>query len=217
MSVGIILNHSFINMFIHTYIFSSTPPSDWFLPAVGGRAPPAVRVRGEAAPQQELLILFQERRVIQDVRHLPRDQPLGTLWAAELHAALGDLDAQVLAQAAQAGAVAAPQQLWQLLWGLAHQAQGTLQEAFPSGWRPSQGWIAGGEGLHWSRGSWVLEGWGCCGCGCRGSGRGWRDKLLLLLLLLLLLRVVVVLEGQRSGSPCFGPSGTPFAVEEAVE
>lgn len=101
---------------------------DSFLPAVRRRAPSAVRIGGQAPPQQELLILVQQGGVIQDVGHLPRGQSLGTLGAAELDSALCDFDAEVLAQAAEAGSVAAPQQLGELVGGLAHQAQGTLQE-----------------------------------------------------------------------------------------
>ena len=121
---------------------------DSFLPAVRRRAPSAVWIRGEAPPQQELLILLQQGRVIQDVRHLSRGQSLGTLWAAELDTTLSDLDAEVLPQAAEAGAVAAPQQLWELVSGLAHQAQGALQEVgLPGGRGSTQGWLAGGQWL----------------------------------------------------------------------
>lgn len=121
---------------------------DGFLPAVWRRTPSAVWIRGETPPQQELLILVQQRRVIQDVRHLPRGQSLGTLRAAELDSALGDFDTEVLAQAAEARTVAAPQQLGELVGGLAHQAQGALQEVGLSGGRGStQGWLAGGEWL----------------------------------------------------------------------
>lgn len=121
---------------------------DSFLPAVRRRAPSAVWIRGEAPPQQELLILLQQGRIIQDVRHLSRGQSLGTLWAAELDSTLGDLDAEVLPQAAEAGAVAAPQQLWELVGGLAHQAQGALQEVgLPGGRGSTQGWLAGGQWL----------------------------------------------------------------------
>lgn len=119
-----------------------------FLPAVRRRAPSAVRVRGQAPPQQELLILLQQGRVVQDVRHLSRRQSLGTFRAAELDSALCDLDAEVLAQATEAGTVAAAQQLRQLLWGLEHQAQGALQEAgIPRGRGSIQGWLAGGKGF----------------------------------------------------------------------
>lgn len=120
------------------------------LPAVRRGAPPTVWVGGKASSQQELLILLQQGRVVQDVRYLPRGQPLGTLGAAELNSALGDFDAQVLAQAAEAGAVTAAQQLGQLLGGLTHQAQGTLQEVgLPEGGSsgPTEGRLAGGERL----------------------------------------------------------------------
>lgn len=132
------------------------------LPAVRRRAPPAVRVGGEAPPQQELLVLLQQRGVVQDVGHLPGGQPLGALGAAELDAALGDLDAEVLAEAAEAGAVAAAQQLGQLLGGLAHQAQGALQEGgLPRG----QGRLAGGQRLGRGAAGGVLV-------GGRGGRRG---------------------------------------------
>lgn len=122
--------------------------SDSVLPAVRGRAPSAVWIGGEAPPQQELLILLQQGRVIQDVRHLLRGQSLGTLGAAELDAALCDLNAEVLPQAAEARAVAAPEQLGELFGGLAHQAQGALQEVgLPGGGGSTQGWLAGGEWL----------------------------------------------------------------------
>lgn len=117
-------------------------------PAVRRRAPSAVWIGGEAPPQQELLILLQQSRVIQDVRHLSRGQSLCTLGAAELDSALCDLNTEVLSQAAEAGAVAAPQQLGELVSGLAHQAQGALQEVGLAGGRGStQGRLAGGEWL----------------------------------------------------------------------
>lgn len=121
---------------------------DSFLPAVRRWAPSAVWIGGEAPPQQELLILVQKGRVIQDVCHLLRGQSLGTLGAAQLDSTLCDLDAEVLPQAAEAGAVAAPQQLRELLRGLAHQAQGALQEvALPGGGGSTQGRLAGGQWL----------------------------------------------------------------------
>lgn len=77
-----------------------------------------------------------------------RSESLGALGAAELDSALGDLDAEVLSQAAEAGAVAAAQQLGELVGGLTHQAQGALQEvAVPRGRGSPQGWLAGGEWL----------------------------------------------------------------------
>lgn len=97
------------------------------LPTVRRRAPPTVWVRGKASSQQELLIFLQQSRVIQDVCYLSRGQPLSALGAAQLDSALSDFDAQVLAQAAEAGAVTAAQQLGQLLGRQTHQAQGTLQ------------------------------------------------------------------------------------------
>lgn len=119
-----------------------------FLPAVRRWAPSAVWVGGEAPPQQELLILLQQGRVIQDVRHLLRGQSLSTLGAAQLDSTLCDFDAEVLPQAAEAGAVAAPQQLRELLGGLAHQAQGALQEvALRGGGGSTQGRLAGGQWL----------------------------------------------------------------------
>lgn len=116
--------------------------------AVRRRAPSAVWIGGEAPPQQELLILLQQGRVIQDVSHLLRGQSLGALGAAELDSTLCDFNAEVLPQAAEAGAVAAPQQLRELFSGLAHQAQGALQEVGLSGGGGStQGRLAGGEWL----------------------------------------------------------------------
>lgn len=121
---------------------------DSVLPAVRRRAPSAVWIGGEAPPQQELLILVQQDRVIQDVRHLSRGQSFGTLGAAELDSTLCDFNAEVLPQAAEAGAVAAPQQLGELFGGLAHQAQRALQEVgVPRGRGSGQGRLAGGQRL----------------------------------------------------------------------
>lgn len=130
---------------------------DSFLPAVWRRAPSAVWVRGETPPQQELLILVQQCSVIQDVRHLSWGQTLGTLRATELDPALCDFNTEVLAQAAEARTVAAPQQLGELVGGLAHQAQGALQEVGVSGGRGStQGRLAGGQWLRGGVGGNVL-------------------------------------------------------------
>lgn len=107
-----------------------------------------------------------------------RRQSFRALGAAEVDAALGDLDAQVLAQAAQAGAVAAAQQLRELFWGLGHQAQGALQEVCwrrgaggggAGGLGRTQGEPTGREGLCLGGGGgvgWVLG-------GVRGGGGGW--------------------------------------------
>lgn len=77
-----------------------------------------------------------------------RGQSLGALGAAELDSALCDFDAEVLPQATEAGAVAAPQQLRELVGGLAHQAQGALQEVgLPRGEGSIQGRLAGGKWL----------------------------------------------------------------------
>lgn len=127
---------------------SAVSVSDGVLPAVRRRAPAAVWIRGEAPPQQELFVLLQQGRVVQDVRHLMRGQSLGALGAAELDSALRDLNAEVLPQAAETGAVAAPQQLGELLGRLAHQAQGALQEVgVPAGGGSDQGRLAGGQRL----------------------------------------------------------------------
>lgn len=149
--------------------------TDSLLPAVRRWAPSTVRIGSQAPPEQELFILLQQGRIIQDVCHLPRDQSLCTLGTAELDAALCDLDAEVLAQAAEAGAVAATQQLRELVGGLAHQAQGTLQQAGVLRGRGSiQGWLAGRERLSrgaggsvlgvvrhgWSSDRWRSGGWG---------------------------------------------------------
>lgn len=48
-------------------------------------------------------------------------EALGTFRTAEVHSALGDLDPQVLAEAAQAGAVSAAQQFGQLFGRLTDQ------------------------------------------------------------------------------------------------
>lgn len=122
--------------------------TDGVLPAIGRRAPAAVRIGRQAPPQQELLILLQQGRVVQDVGHLLRGQPLGALGAAELDPALRDLNAQVLPQATQAGAVAAPQQLRELVGRLAHQAQGALQEVrLLRGGGSGEARLAGGQRL----------------------------------------------------------------------
>lgn len=108
-----------------------------------------------------------------------RRQSFRALGAAEVDAALGDLDAQVLAQAAQAGAVAAAQQLRELFWGLGHQAQGALQEVCwrrgaggggAGGLGGTQGGLARRKGLCWGGG--LSSGW-ALGNVRGGVGRGW--------------------------------------------
>lgn len=149
---------------------------DSVLPAIRRRAPSAVWIRGEAPPQQELLVLLQQGRIIQDVRHLLRGQSLGALGAAELDSALCDFNAEVLPQATEAGAVAAPQQLRELVGGLAHQAQGALQEVgLLRGGGSTQGRQARGEWLQRGAGGSVLGGRGDRGggrCGCSGGCGG---------------------------------------------
>lgn len=65
--------------------------------------------------------------------------------------------------------MAAAQQLGELVGGLAHQAQGALQEVgLPGGSGSTQGRLAGGERLGGGAGGCILGGRGGCGGGRRG-------------------------------------------------
>ena len=95
-------------------------------PAVGRRAPARVGVVGQEAPQLVLLEALQQRPVVQDGAHVHRRQGLRALRAGDAHAALRDLDAQVLAQAVRAGPVRAGSEAGEVAARLAEQAQRAL-------------------------------------------------------------------------------------------
>lgn len=64
--------------------------------AVRGRAPAAVRVRGQVAAQHEFLVLVHERRVGEQQADVVRVESLAALGAADGYPALADLQAQVV-------------------------------------------------------------------------------------------------------------------------
>lgn len=78
--------------------------------AVRGRTPAAVRVRGQVPAQHELFILVHERRVGQQQTDVVWVEPLTALGAADGHAALADLQAQVVAEAVPARAMRAAEE-----------------------------------------------------------------------------------------------------------
>lgn len=97
------------------------------LPAVWGRTPAAVGIGHEPPPQHELLVLVHERAVAEDDADVVRVEALGALGAADVDARLGDLDAQVLAEAVDAGAVVAGHDVREALPGVVQKAQRALQ------------------------------------------------------------------------------------------
>lgn len=98
------------------------------LPAVGGGAPAAVRVSGEPPPEHELLVLLHEGAVSEDHADVVGVEALGALGAADVDAALRDLDAQVLPETVGAGAVVTRHDVREAVSGVAQQAQRTFQE-----------------------------------------------------------------------------------------
>lgn len=67
---------------------AATPPRS---PAVRGRAPAAVGVRGQVASQHELLVLMHERRVGKQQADVVRVESLAALGTADGYPALADL------------------------------------------------------------------------------------------------------------------------------
>lgn len=98
-----------------------------FLPTVRCRAPAAVRVSHEPPPQHELLVLVHECPVAQDHADVVWVKALRALRAADVDARLWDLNAQVLAEAIDAGAVVTGHDVGEALPGVAQKAQRALQ------------------------------------------------------------------------------------------
>lgn len=94
--------------------------------AVRGRAPAAVRVRGQVAAQHELLVLVHERGVGEQQADVVRVESLAALGAADGHPALADLQAQVVAEAVPARAVRATEEARGPLGRQPHQAERAL-------------------------------------------------------------------------------------------
>lgn len=90
-------------------------PQLWFLPAVRGWAPAAVRFSHQPPPQHELLVLVHEGSVSQDHPDVVGVEALSTLGAADVDSWLWDLDAQILSQAVCAGAVVAGHDVWEVI------------------------------------------------------------------------------------------------------
>lgn len=98
------------------------------LPAVRGGAPSTVRVSGEPPPEHELLVLLHEGAVSEDHADVVGVEALGALRAADVHAALRDLDAQVLPQTVGARAMMTCHNVREAVSGMAQQAERTFQE-----------------------------------------------------------------------------------------
>lgn len=97
------------------------------LPTVWGRTPAAIGIGHQPPPQHKLLVLIHERTVAEDDSDVVRVKALGTLGAADVDARLGDLDAQVLAEAVDARAVVAGHDVRETLPGVVQKAQRALQ------------------------------------------------------------------------------------------
>lgn len=100
--------------------------SDVLSPAVRCWAPASVRIGRQETPQLVLLEALQQSRVVQDGADVRRRQRLGALRAGDGHPALGDLDAQVLAQAVGARVVGAGGEAGEVAPRLTEQAQRAL-------------------------------------------------------------------------------------------
>lgn len=96
------------------------------LPAVGGWAPSAVRVSSEPPPQHELLVLLHEGTVCENHADVVGVEALRALGAADVNAALRDLDAQVLPQTVRARAMVTRHDVREAITGMAQQAEGTF-------------------------------------------------------------------------------------------
>lgn len=98
------------------------------LPAVRGGAPATVRVSSEPPPEHELLVLLHEGAVSEDHADVVGVEALRALWAADVHAALRDLNAQVLPQTVGARAMVTRHDVREAVPGVAQQAERTFQE-----------------------------------------------------------------------------------------
>lgn len=97
------------------------------LPTVWGRTPAAVGISRQPPPQHELLVLVHKRAVTKDDADVVRVEALRALGATDVDARLRDLDAQVLAEAVNAGAVVAGHDVRETLPGVVQKAQRALQ------------------------------------------------------------------------------------------
>lgn len=102
-----------------------------FLPTVWRGTPPAVRVSHQPPSQHELLVLVHERPVSENDADVVWVETLRAFGAADVDARLRDLDAQVLAEAVDTGAVVTGHDVRETLPGVVQKAQGALQKLRP--------------------------------------------------------------------------------------
>lgn len=105
-----------------------SPPS--ILPAVGSGTPATVRFGHQPSPQHELLVFLHDGSVSQDHLDVMGVEALRALGAGDVDTGLGDLNAQVLAQAVCAGAVVAGHDVREAIPGVAKQAQRAFQQVW---------------------------------------------------------------------------------------